>query len=30
MLARASRAMRQSRTDANGKWIHRFESSGMN
>ena len=30
MLARASRAMRQSRTDANGKWIHRFESAGMN
>jgi diguanylate cyclase (GGDEF)-like protein len=30
MLARASRAMRQSRTDANGKWIHRFEAAGMN
>jgi diguanylate cyclase (GGDEF)-like protein len=30
MLARASRAMRQSRTDANGKWIHRFESAAAN
>ena len=26
MLARASKAMRQSRTDAGGKWIRRFEA----
>ena len=30
MLARASRAMRQSRAAANGQWIHRFESAGPN
>ena len=30
MLARASRAMRQSRTDAHGQWIHRFEPAGTN
>jgi len=30
MLARASRAMRQSRTDATGQWIRRFESNGVN
>ena len=30
MLARASRAMRQSRAAGNGQWIRRFESSQTN
>ncbi len=30
MMARASRAMRQSRTSAGGEWIRRFETAGTN
>jgi diguanylate cyclase (GGDEF)-like protein len=30
MLARASRAMRQSRAKADGQWISRFETAGIN